>query len=95
MEFEVGQGRKVDALRLGSGNPSVAVKELGGTGRRHDWRISRQIREAVSVPVFLAGGLGPANVAEAVRERGIDSVAPPLAGASVALPALRAHTRMV
>ena len=58
--------RFVDAILLDSGNPSAAVKELGGTGRVHDWGISRRIREAVGLPVFLAGGLRPANVAEAI-----------------------------
>jgi len=56
----------VDALLLDSGNPALPVKELGGTGRIHDWSISRRIREAAQVPVFLAGGLTPANVAEAI-----------------------------
>jgi len=60
----------VDALLLDSGNPSLAVKELGGTGRVHDWEISRAIREAVQVPVYLAGGLTPENVAQAVRQVG-------------------------
>jgi phosphoribosylanthranilate isomerase len=60
----------VDALLLDSGNQTLPVKELGGTGRRHDWRLSRRIREAVPVPVFLAGGLGPDNVAEAVAAVG-------------------------
>ena len=60
----------VDALLLDSGNPALTVKELGGTGRRHDWAISRAIREAVGVPVFLAGGLTAENAAEAVREVG-------------------------
>jgi phosphoribosylanthranilate isomerase len=58
----------VNALLLDSGNPSLPVKELGGTGRTHDWSISRQIREAVQVPVFLAGGLNAGNVAEAIRQ---------------------------
>ena len=58
--------RHVDALLLDSGNQSLAVKELGGTGRTHDWRVSRRIVEASPVPVFLAGGLRPENVAEAV-----------------------------
>lgn len=61
---------RVDAILLDSGNPKAAVKELGGTGRRHDWGVSRRIREAVDVPVFLAGGLNAGNVAEAVREVG-------------------------
>ncbi len=59
--------RLVDALLLDSGNPGLTIKELGGTGRTHDWAISRQIVEAVSVPVYLAGGLGPENVGEAIR----------------------------
>jgi phosphoribosylanthranilate isomerase len=56
----------VDAILLDSGNQKLAVKELGGTGRRHDWTISRRIRDAVRVPVYLAGGLRADNVAEAV-----------------------------
>lgn len=65
----------VDAILLDSGNPSLAVKELGGTGRIHDWVISRKICESVSKPVFLAGGLKAENVKEAlevVRPFGID-----------------------
>lgn len=58
---------EVDALLLDSGNPKLAVKELGGTGRRHDWQLSREIRERSPVPVFLAGGLGPHNVREAIE----------------------------
>lgn len=65
----------VDAILLDSGNPTLAVKELGGTGRQHDWTISRRIVESVPVPVFLAGGLNAGNVREAieiVRPFGID-----------------------
>lgn len=58
---------KVDALLLDSGNQKLAVKELGGTGRTHDWTISRAIVAAVDAPVFLAGGLNPDNVAEAIE----------------------------
>jgi phosphoribosylanthranilate isomerase len=60
----------VDAILLDSGNPALQVKELGGTGRRHDWTISRQIREAVDVPVWLAGGLNPDNAREAIETVG-------------------------
>ena len=58
----------VDAILLDSGNQSLAIKELGGTGRTHDWTLSRKIREAIEVPLFLAGGLNPENVATAIRE---------------------------
>jgi phosphoribosylanthranilate isomerase len=58
----------VDAILLDSGNQSLAIKELGGTGRTHDWSLSRRIREAIDVPLFLAGGLNPINVVAAIRE---------------------------
>jgi phosphoribosylanthranilate isomerase len=58
---------EVDALLLDSGRPGLAVKQLGGTGRTHDWEVSRAVRDAVRVPVFLAGGLDPDNVAAAIR----------------------------
>ncbi len=61
----------VNALLLDSGNPMLPTKELGGTGRTHNWSISRKIRESVQIPVFLAGGLTPDNVS-----RAIDTVAP-------------------
>lgn len=56
----------VDLILLDSGNPSLAVKELGGTGRRHDWKLSRRIVETCGKPVFLAGGLNSENVREAI-----------------------------
>ncbi|HYX14371.1 MAG TPA: phosphoribosylanthranilate isomerase [Nostoc sp.] len=58
----------VDAILLDSGNQSLVIKELGGTGRLHDWNLSAQIREQVNVPIFLAGGLKPENVAMAVKQ---------------------------
>ena len=58
---------QVDALLLDSGVPDAPVRLLGGTGRVHDWSISRRIVAASPVPVFLAGGLTPDNVAEAIR----------------------------
>ena len=57
---------QVDALLLDSGNPALAVKELGGTGRVHDWALSRRIVNECGKPVFLAGGLRAANVAGAI-----------------------------
>ncbi|CAH0994056.1 N-(5'-phosphoribosyl)anthranilate isomerase [Emticicia aquatica] len=66
---------KVDALLLDSGNPNLAIKELGGTGRVHNWAISRQIVEQSKIPVFLAGGLKAENVRaaiDAVQPYGLD-----------------------
>jgi phosphoribosylanthranilate isomerase len=57
----------IDAILLDSGNTSLATKELGGTGRTHDWSVSRRIRDSVNVPIYLAGGLKPENVHEAVE----------------------------
>ena len=57
----------VDAILLDSGNPKLEIKELGGTGRRHDWKLSRRIVETCGKPVFLAGGLNPENVREAIE----------------------------
>lgn len=65
----------VDAILLDSGNQKLEVKELGGTGRIHNWEISARLREAVAVPIFLAGGLKAENVREAierVRPFGVD-----------------------
>ncbi|MEP6615839.1 MAG: phosphoribosylanthranilate isomerase [Ginsengibacter sp.] len=58
----------VDALLLDSGNPRLKIKELGGTGRVHNWNISRKITDQVKVPVFLAGGLTATNVREAINK---------------------------
>jgi phosphoribosylanthranilate isomerase len=57
----------VDALLLDSGRLNAPVKELGGTGRTHDWSLSRRIRDQAGTPIFLAGGLNTGNVAEAIR----------------------------
>lgn len=63
----------IDAFLLDSGRPSRV--EFGGTGRVHDWTVSAEFARRTDVPVFLAGGLNPDNVAEAiatVRPFGID-----------------------
>ncbi|HKB57663.1 MAG TPA: phosphoribosylanthranilate isomerase [Lacunisphaera sp.] len=65
----------VDTLLLDSGNPTLAVKELGGTSRTHNWELSRRIVATCGKPVFLAGGLRPGNLAQAhaqVRPHGFD-----------------------
>ncbi|MGJ8663062.1 MAG: phosphoribosylanthranilate isomerase [Marinicella sp.] len=65
----------VDAILLDSGNPHLVVKELGGTGRTHNWKLSQQIVSEVCVPVYLAGGLNTENVIDAisqVRPYGLD-----------------------
>ncbi len=60
----------VDAILLDSGNQKLAVKELGGTGRTHDWTLSRAILQRIGIPLFLAGGLTPENVRQAIDEVG-------------------------
>jgi phosphoribosylanthranilate isomerase len=58
----------VNAILLDSGNPNLQVKELGGTGRIHNWKLSRKIRDSISIPVFLAGGLKLENIRQALEE---------------------------
>ncbi|WP_138479225.1 phosphoribosylanthranilate isomerase [Dyadobacter bucti] len=59
--------RYVDAILLDSGNPNLSIKELGGTGRTHNWEVSKQIRESIQIPLFLAGGLNKDNVKQAIE----------------------------
>lgn len=64
----IGAGLKAadffDAVLLDSSTNS----KLGGTGKVHDWEISRQLVQAIRPkPLILAGGLTPSNVAEAIR----------------------------
>lgn len=60
----------VDAILLDSGNPKLSVKELGGTGRTHNWELSREIRKSIPIPLFLAGGLNKDNVQQAIETVG-------------------------
>src|SRR5215813_1295973 len=46
---------------------SANDRQIGALGVTHDWNISRQIARSLTTPVLLAGGLGPDNVAEAIR----------------------------
>lgn len=57
---------QVDALLLDSGNPNLDVKVLGGTGKTHNWNLSKMIVDQSSVPVFLAGGINAENVRAAI-----------------------------
>lgn len=57
-----------DAILLDSGNPKLAIKELGGTGRVHNWKLSRKIKESIQIPLFLAGGLNAGNVRQAIDD---------------------------
>ena len=68
LELARGYARLADALLLDSGRPAMTVAELGGTGRTHDWTVSRRIVQASAAPVWLAGGLTPANVGEAIEQ---------------------------
>ncbi len=67
IEKALGLSEQVDSILLDSGNPNLEVKELGGTGRTHNWDLSRKIVEQCEKPVFLAGGLKPENVREAIE----------------------------
>lgn len=68
VDLAVKISENVDALLLDSGNPNLKIKELGGTGRVHNWKLSRQIRDNAKCPIFLAGGLKPENVKQAIEE---------------------------
>ncbi len=59
--------KHVDYILLDSGNPNLAVKELGGTGKTHNWDLSLKIKNAIDTPLFLAGGLAPHNVIDAIK----------------------------
>lgn len=67
VELAIRLSDSVDALLLDSGNPNLKIKELGGTGRIHNWNLSRQIQGGSKCPVFLAGGLNPDNVRQAIE----------------------------
>jgi len=66
VEEAINVSQYVDAILLDSGNPKLTIKELGGTGRTHDWKLSRKIKENINIPLFLAGGLNAENVRQAI-----------------------------
>ena len=56
----------VDAILLDSGNPNLSTKVLGGTGKTHNWDVSKKIRENISIPTYLAGGINKDNIRKAI-----------------------------
>ena len=75
VDYALRAAETADALLLDSGRLSAPVRELGGTGRTHDWALSRRIRDDAGKPVFLAGGLRTENVRaaiDAVQPFGLD-----------------------
>lgn len=65
----------VDAILLDSGNPNLSTKVLGGTGKTHNWDLSKKIRENINIPTYLAGGINKDNIRKAidhVQPYGID-----------------------
>lgn len=75
LEDAIKKAAYADLLILDS--VSKTVPGVGAAGVTHDWSIDRAIVEAVDVPVILAGGLGPENVADAIKAvhpDGVDSL---------------------
>ena len=66
IEKAIEKSKYVDSILLDSGNPNLKVKELGGTGRVHNWDYSKIIRDEIEVPLFLAGGLNKNNIRQAI-----------------------------
>lgn len=88
----------VDAILLDSGTPTGPNPVFGGTGRTHDWSISRAIVQTCGRPVFLAGGLRPENVADAwhtVRPFGLDLCSGVRVGGRLDAGRLRAYFEAV
>jgi phosphoribosylanthranilate isomerase len=55
----------VDGIILDTG--IRATGQVGGTGKTHDWSISKSVVGSISLPIILAGGLNPENIVEAIR----------------------------
>ncbi|QQS36158.1 MAG: phosphoribosylanthranilate isomerase [Ignavibacteriales bacterium] len=68
VEEAISVSKDVNAILLDSGNQNLKIKELGGTGRTHDWDLSKTIPESIACPMFLAGGLNPSNVKSAIEK---------------------------
>ena len=71
--IHVGAGGEVETARSYEGAADAVLLDTltprqGGSGKAHDWGVSARVVEAVNMPALLAGGLSPANVADAVRK---------------------------
>ena len=72
---------------------SFSKGQYGGTGRVHDWNLSKQIREAVApLPLILAGGLKPENVKEAIQT--VQPYAVDVASGVELRPAVKDHEKI-
>ncbi|MDJ0656394.1 MAG: phosphoribosylanthranilate isomerase [Xanthomonadales bacterium] len=67
IEEAVSMAVLADEILLDSGQPDAEQRSLGGTGNTHNWDYSAEIVRSLDKPVFLAGGLHPGNVTEAIR----------------------------
>jgi phosphoribosylanthranilate isomerase len=72
---------------------SFSKRQYGGTGKTHDWTLSKQIKEAVApVPVVLAGGLKPENVKEAILA--VEPYAVDVASGVETIPGVKDHRKV-
>jgi len=88
-EENLNELKQFDAVLL----DSFTKNQYGGTGKTHDWTISKQIIEAVApVPVILAGGLKPENVKEGILA--VEPYAVDVASGVEASPGIKDHNRV-
>jgi phosphoribosylanthranilate isomerase len=88
-ETAVEELKTFDAVLL----DSFTKGQYGGTGRVHDWNLSRKIKEAVApLPVILAGGLKPENVKEAILT--VQPYAVDVASGVESRPAVKDHEKI-
>ena len=88
-EENIEELKQFDAVLL----DSFTKNQYGGTGKTHDWTVSKQIKEAVApVPVILAGGLKPENVKEAILA--VNPYAVDVASGVEASPGIKDHNKI-
>jgi phosphoribosylanthranilate isomerase len=88
-ELKMGHYSMYDALLV----DSHIKGQLGGTGRIHDWNVSREIRQLVSPrPLILAGGLTEFNVTEAIKK--VRPFAVDVSSGVESRPGVKDHSKM-